>query len=67
MEQAGKEDIGHTDETVVLLLVEEGVGPLEVATHHLRRRSEMQEAKLGKETTGERGGFGPVTYLPSYF
>ena len=35
-EEAGEEDVGYTNQAVVLLLVKEWVSPLEVATHHLR-------------------------------
>lgn len=35
VEEAGEKDIGYANEAVVLLLVEKGVGSLEVATHHL--------------------------------
>lgn len=35
VEEAGEEDVGYANQAVVLLLVKKGVGPLEVATHHL--------------------------------
>ena len=36
MEQTGQEDVGHADQTVVLLLVEERVGSPEVRAQHLQ-------------------------------
>lgn len=36
VEQASQENIGHTDQTVVLLFIEEWVGTLEIGPHHLQ-------------------------------
>lgn len=36
VQQTGQEDVRHTDQTVILLLVEERIGTLEVGTHDLR-------------------------------
>lgn len=35
VEQAGQENVGHTDQTVVLLFIEERVGTFEIGPHHL--------------------------------
>lgn len=35
VEQAGQEDVGHANQAVVLLLIEERVGTLEIRPHHL--------------------------------
>lgn len=35
IEETGQENIGHADQAVVLLLVEEWVGALEIRAHHL--------------------------------
>ena len=40
IEQAGQEDVGHADQTVVLLLIKEWVGTLEIGAHHLQRESD---------------------------
>lgn len=37
VEQTGEEDVGHADQTVVLLLVEERVGSTEVGAQHLSK------------------------------
>lgn len=37
VEQAGQENVGHADQTVVLLLVEERVGALEIGPDHLQK------------------------------
>lgn len=35
IEETGQENIGHTDQAVVLLLIEEWIGALEIGVHHL--------------------------------
>lgn len=37
VKQAGEEDIGNADQTVVLLLIEERVGSTEVGAQHLSK------------------------------
>lgn len=46
VEQAGQEDVGHADQTVVLLLVEERVGALEIAPDHLQRKNGARRDEL---------------------
>lgn len=41
MEQAGQKDVGHPDQTVVLLLVKERVGALKIV-QHLNQRDEVR-------------------------
>lgn len=36
VEETGQENIGHTDQAVVLLLIEKGIGSLEIGPHHLQ-------------------------------
>lgn len=36
IEETGQENIGHTDQAVVLLLIKEWIGALEIGAHHLR-------------------------------
>lgn len=36
IEETGQENIGHTDQAVVLLLIEEWIGTLEIGAHHLQ-------------------------------
>lgn len=36
VKQTGQENIGHTDQTVILLLIEERVSTFEVRPHHLK-------------------------------
>lgn len=43
VEQTGQEDIGHTDQAVILLLIEKGVGTFEIGAHHLDRGKRKQE------------------------
>ena len=47
VEEAGQEDVGDADQTVVLLLVEERVGPAQVRAHHL---GEGDEGGRGRDT-----------------
>lgn len=35
VEQAGQEHVGHTDQTVILLLIEKWVSTFEIRAHHL--------------------------------
>lgn len=43
VEQTGQEDIGHTDQAVILLLIEKGVGTFEIGAHHLDQGKRKQE------------------------
>lgn len=36
MEETGQENIGHTDQAVVFLLIEEWISALEIGAHHLQ-------------------------------
>lgn len=50
VEQAGQEHVCHADQTVVLLLVEERVGTLEIGPHHLSDRKRENGARLMNES-----------------
>lgn len=52
VEQAGQENVGHADQTVVLLLVEERVGALEIGPDHLQRESERKNGARRDELRG---------------
>lgn len=43
VEQTGQEDIGHTDQAVILLLIEKWVSTFEIGAHHLDRGKRKQE------------------------
>lgn len=49
IQQTGQEDVRHTDQTVILLLVEERIGTLEVGTHYLR--TDKDEMNMFKYTS----------------
>ncbi len=42
VEQACQENVGHTNQTVVFLFIEEGVGTLKIRPHHL---DEIEEGR----------------------
>lgn len=57
VEQAGQENVGHTDQTVVLLFIEERVGTLEIGPHHLyteRVRMVMNKSLFDSRCRPER-------------
>lgn len=46
VEEAGQENVGHADQTVILLLIEERVGALEIGPHHLGRGGRGGEVRM---------------------
>lgn len=46
IQQTGEEDVRHTDETVILLLVEERISALEVGAHDLQRDGDIHSLYL---------------------
>lgn len=48
VEQAGQKNVGHANQTVILLLIEEGVGTFEVRSHNLNT-----DERLGRRNEAE--------------
>jgi len=55
VEEARQEHVGHPDQTVVLLLVEERVGAFEIGSHHLRKRKRKNGGGHEHVTTTSKG------------
>lgn len=51
VEQTGQENVGHANQTVVLLLVEEGVGTFEIGPHHLGYRGRSTDVVYTENLT----------------